>query len=114
MGGGRPARCKVVRVHELTGSTPASASAKPGIFKIDRDFGRNEMNQFQFSFNKQDEYWTPRYAVEPIVDYLKPGSRIWCPFDTEGSQYVQTVCDRGFSVVYGHLKDGHDFFNYKL
>lgn len=28
MGVGRPARCKVVRVHELTGSTPASARCK--------------------------------------------------------------------------------------
>lgn len=68
------------------------------------------MNQFQFGFNKQDEYWTPRYAVEPIVDYLKPGSRIWCPFDTEGSQYVNTFIDHGFHVVYGHIEDGHDFF----
>ena len=28
LGGGRPARCRVVRVHEFTGSTPASARCK--------------------------------------------------------------------------------------
>lgn len=69
------------------------------------------MSQFQFKFNKQDEYWTPRYAVEPIIDYLKPRSIIWCPFDTVESQYVQTFLARGFRVVYGHIKNGQDFFN---
>nr|WP_303182497.1 sugar-phospahte nucleotidyltransferase [Lachnoclostridium phocaeense] len=72
------------------------------------------MNQFQFSFQKQDEYWTPRYAVVPIIDYLKPDSRIWCPFDSEKSQYVNTFVDHGFHVVYGHIDDGHDFFTEKV
>lgn len=30
---------------------------------------------------KQDEYYTPRILVEPILHYLKPNSYIWCPFD---------------------------------
>lgn len=30
---------------------------------------------------KDDEWYTPREAVEPIIKYLKPNSTIWCPFD---------------------------------
>ena len=32
-----------------------------------------------------NEYYTPPYAIKPIIKYLKPHSTIWCPFDTEES-----------------------------
>jgi len=28
---------------------------------------------------KNDEYYTPAYAVRPILKYLKPNAKIWCP-----------------------------------
>lgn len=37
------------------------------------------------SFNKKDEYYTPAIMVYPIIEYLREGSTIWCPFDTENS-----------------------------
>ena len=37
------------------------------------------------SFKKQDEFYTPKILVEPIIKYLKPKSTVWCPFDTENS-----------------------------
>ena len=40
------------------------------------------------SFNKKDEYYTPKILVEPILKYIKPNSVIWCPFDTENSEFV--------------------------
>ena len=40
------------------------------------------------SFNKKDEYYTPSILVEPILKYIKPNSVIWCPFDTENSEFV--------------------------
>ena len=69
------------------------------------------MAQLQYKFNKNDEYRTPRYAVEPIVKYLKQGATVWCPFDTANSEYVLTFRERGFNVIYGHIQTGQDFFN---
>ena len=40
------------------------------------------------SFNEKDEYYTPRILVEPILKYIKPNSVIWCPFDTQTSEFV--------------------------
>lgn len=50
------------------------------------------MAQIQHSFSRNDEYYTPAYAVRPILNYLKPGTVIWCPFDTGESQYVKIWC----------------------
>lgn len=38
-----------------------------------------------------DEFYTPLYAIEPILKYIKPHSTIWCPFDTEESLFVKTL-----------------------
>ena len=68
------------------------------------------MNQFQYRFNKNDEYFTPTYAVHPIIKRLKPGATIWCPFDTADSAFVQVLSNCGFRVTYGHIQTGQDFF----
>lgn len=36
-----------------------------------------------------DEFYTPHYAIEPIMKYIPKGSKIWCPFDTSESLFVQ-------------------------
>lgn len=72
------------------------------------------MAQLQYKFNKNDEYYTPEYAVEPIIKYIKSGSTIWCPFDTEDSNYVRTFQSNGFDVVYGHISTGQDFFTTEI
>lgn len=68
------------------------------------------MAQLQYKFNKNDEYYTPSYAVYPIIKYLKQGSTVWCPFDKEESQFVQVLKYNGFNVIYGHIETGQDFF----
>ena len=68
------------------------------------------MNQIQFQFRKNDEYFTPAYAVYPIMKRLKPGSSVWCPFDTADSAYVKVLSSHGFHVIYGHILTGQDFF----
>ena len=65
------------------------------------------------SFKKQDEFYTPKILVEPIIKYLKPNSTIWCPFDTENSEFVLCLKEAGFKVIYSHIKYGQDFFNYE-
>ena len=72
------------------------------------------MSQLQYKFNKNDEYYTPSYAVYPIIKYLKEGSTIWCPFDKEDSQFVQVLKKQGFNVIYGHIETGQDFFEVEV
>ena len=45
--------------------------------------------QLQYKFNKNDEYYTPSYAVYPIMEKIPKGSVIWCPFDKESSNFVK-------------------------
>ena len=72
------------------------------------------MGQIQYKFNKNDEYYTPRYAVEAILKYLKEGSTIWCPFDKEESKYVEVFTEKGFNVIYGHIETNQDFFKVEV
>lgn len=68
------------------------------------------MAQIQYGFNKNDEYFTPSYAVYPIIKKIKSNSTIWCPFDKADSEYVKIFKKEGFKVIYGHIDDGKDFF----
>lgn len=65
----------------------------------------------QLSKSKNDEFYTPMYAIEPILKYIKPNSIIWCPFDEEKSLYVQKFKEEGHNVIYTHINTGTDFFN---
>lgn len=58
-----------------------------------------------------DEFYTPLYAIRPILKYIKPNSTIWCPFDTEESLFVKTFRKDGHTVIATHLESGVDFFN---
>lgn len=60
--------------------------------------------------SKNDEFYTPTYAVVPIEKYLKRKSKILCPFDTEQSNFVKYLAHRGHRVIHTHISDGHDFF----
>lgn len=60
--------------------------------------------------NKNDECYTPEYAIKPIVKYIKSNSRIWCPFDTLESNYVKILSAAGHDVYHSHINDGQDFF----
>lgn len=72
--------------------------------------GKVYIAQIQYNFNKNDEYVTPAYAVYPIIKRIKAGAVVWCPFDTEESQFVRILTEHGFSVIYGHIRTGQDFF----
>ena len=53
--------------------------------------------------NPSDEQYTPGYGVLPIIKYIPEGKTVWCPFDTEHSEYVLKFKDAGFKVVYSHI-----------
>lgn len=58
-----------------------------------------------------DEFYTPMYAIEPILKYIKPNSTIWCPFDEECSLFVQRFRKEGHKVIATHINTGTDFFD---
>lgn len=61
-----------------------------------------------------DEVLTPRYAVEPIIHYLKekPFCEILCPFDKYNSKFVEILQETDFIVDFSHIETGKDFFTY--
>lgn len=63
--------------------------------------------------NKNDERYTPPILVKPILDYIKPNSTIWCPFDTADSEFVILLKEAGHKVIYSHIDLGQDFFQYE-
>ena len=63
--------------------------------------------------NKNDEYYTPRYAIEPILKYLPNNAIVWCPFDTKESLFVEMLKTKGCKVIHSHIDDGQDFFEYE-
>jgi hypothetical protein len=57
-----------------------------------------------------DEFYTPSYAVEPLLKYIPKDKTVWCPFDTEASLIVHALRNNGNEVVATHLTTGQDFF----
>ena len=62
-----------------------------------------------YSEGNNDECYTPHYGVTPILKYIPKDSIVWCPFDTEESEFVKQVPNN----VYSHINTGQDFFNYE-
>lgn len=62
--------------------------------------------------SNNDEFYTPRYAIQPIIKYLKNRGfkNIWCPFDTDDSLFVSILRGNGFTVKATHIINGGDFF----
>ena len=60
-----------------------------------------------------DEFYTPKYAIEPILKYIPINKTVWCPFDTENSLFVKMLKERGNTVVCSHIAEGQDFFEYE-
>lgn len=63
--------------------------------------------------NPNDEFYTPSYAIKPLLKYLKGYTTIWCPFDTEESLFVKELKKAGYEVIYTHITDGIDFFEFE-
>lgn len=61
--------------------------------------------------SQNDEFYTPQYAIFPILKYVKKESVVWCPFDTENSWFVKLLKEHGCKVLFSHVSNGEDFFN---
>ena len=62
----------------------------------------------------KDEFYTPLYAILPILEYVHENSTVWCPFDTEESLFVKTLREKGHTVIATHLESGFDFFETEI
>lgn len=51
--------------------------------------------------------------MAPIVKYIPKNKTVWCPFDTEHSEFVLAMRDAGIRVVHSHILTGEDFFAYE-
>lgn len=65
-----------------------------------------------YSSGNNDECYTPDYWVKPILKYIPAGKIIWCPFDTEESEFVKQLRGGGWYVIHSHIDDWKDFFEY--
>ena len=72
-----------------------------------------DSQQVLYSKGKNDECYTPAYGVKPILKYIPEDAVVWCPFDTEESQYVKLIAEKGNKVIFSHINNGQDFYTYE-
>ncbi len=65
-----------------------------------------------YSKGKNDECYTPLAGVLPILKYIPKNKTIWCPFDTEKSEFVKEISKIN-PVVFSHIDAGQDFLTYE-
>lgn len=65
-----------------------------------------------YSEGNNDECWTPNYGVKPVLEFIPKQKVIWCPFDTEDSEFVKQISKKN-EVVFSHIFNGQDFFTYE-
>ena len=66
-----------------------------------------------YSKGKNDEYYTLDYGVKPILKYIPNDWTVWCPFDTEESEFVKQIRKNGNKVIHSHIMYGQDFYKYE-
>ena len=71
-----------------------------------------DSSKILYSSGNNDECYTPDYAVEPILEYIPEGATVWCPFDTDASEFVRLISKKN-KVIKSHLDDGQDFLQWQ-
>lgn len=72
-----------------------------------------ESKKLMYSAGKNDECLTLDYAVKPILKYIPEGAIVWCPFDTQESEFVKQISENGNKVIRSHISEGKDFYTYE-
>jgi len=71
-----------------------------------------DSGKLMYSGGSNDECYTPDYGVKPILKYIPEGALVWCPFDTQESEFVKQI-EKQNEVTYSHIGTGRDFFEYE-
>lgn len=65
-----------------------------------------------YSAGKNDECYTPGYAVDPILKYIPKDAVVWCPFDRGFSEFYMRISET-HEVIRSHIHEGQDFYEYE-
>jgi len=71
-----------------------------------------DSSKILYSSGNNDECYTPDYAVKPILEYIPKDVTVWCPFDTDKSEFVRLISEQN-KVINSHLDDGQDFLQWQ-
>ena len=71
-----------------------------------------DSGKLMYSGGNNDECYTPDYAVKPILEYIPKDVTVWCPFDTDKSEFVRLISKQN-KVINSHLDDGQDFLQWQ-
>lgn len=63
-------------------------------------------------YHVNDEFYTPKKLVDIIKPYISKDKVIWCPFDTENSEFVKELSKTN-KVIYSHIDNNQSFFEYE-
>lgn len=66
-----------------------------------------------YSKGGNDECYTPPEGVKPILKYIPKDKIIWCPFDTEDSNFTKMLRAEGHNIIATHISKGQDFYVYE-
>ena len=72
-----------------------------------------ESRRVMYSAGKNDECYTPAYAVQPILEYIPKDAVVWCPFDTPDSEFVKVLTANSIETIPTHIDTGRDFFEFE-
>jgi len=70
-----------------------------------------DSGKLMYSEGNNDECYTPSYAVTPILKYIPKDAIVWCPFDTQESEFVKQISEQN-QVISTHISTGQDFLTY--
>ena len=73
----------------------------------------NDSRTILYSKGSNDECMTLDYAVRPIIKYIHKDWIVWCPFDTQDSEFVRQISENGNKVIHSHISEGKDFYTYE-
>ena len=65
-----------------------------------------------YSNGTNDECYTLVGGVLPILKYIPQNAVVWCPFDTEESNFVKLISKTN-KVIHSHISEGKDFYIYE-
>ena len=71
-----------------------------------------DSGKLMYSEGNNDECYTPKYGVTPILKYIPKDVIVWCPFDTIDSEFVKQISKQN-EVVFTHIQYGQDFLTYE-
>lgn len=96
--------------------------------QIDDIMKKIDSKKILYSNGDNDECYTPEYWVRPILKYIYKyiaklcwemyrfdvkSITIWCPFDTEESNFVKIIRNNWYNVVCSHINNWQDFYTYE-